>query len=329
MPDALDSLFSYSDPYEYMERVRTGLPPLIITAALNGGVQGREMNEALPETPQEIAAQAQEAYDAGASIVHVHGRDPQNLPMSAEEPDVYREINYLIRERCPDLIINNTTGGGPGMTMEARYRCLEARPELASLNLGPDMSRFRLPERRAPLPNPRAEVVYDDCLPFTYGIIRTLAEVMRANDVKPELETYHNGHFWVSRDLIDAALIDPPYIFQFVMGYQTSAFATAANVVHLMSELPDNALFFICGIGPFQLPMTTLAIITGGHVRVGLEDNVYYSRGRKLSGNGEAVERTVRIARELNREIATPSQTREMLGLGVPRSYEPLAAATA
>lgn len=318
-----DWVFDYGDSQQYMERTRAGMPPLIITCAVNGGVQGRESNEALPETPEQIAESCREAYDAGASIVHIHGRDPGNLPMAAEDPIVYHEINARVRELCPDLIINNTTGGGPGMTMEARYRCLEALPEVASLNMGPDMSRFRLPARSAPLPHPHDELIYDDCLPFTYGIIEKLAQVMRERGVKPEMEMYHSGQFWVSKALLDAGLIEPPFLFQFVMGYQTSAFPTPANLVHLVGELPRNSVFFVCGIGPFQLPMTTMSILMGGHVRVGLEDNLYYRRGEKLQGNGEAVERVVRVASELNREVATPGEARQILGLGAPRSYHP------
>lgn len=317
-----DFTWNYRDSYEYMDRVRGGFAPLIITCAINGGVQGRESNDALPETPEQIAASCKEAYDAGASVVHIHGRDPSNLPMSVEDPDVYRQINALVREQCPDLIINNTTGGGPGMSMDSRYRCLEARPELASLNMGPDMSRFRLPARPDTLPHPHEELVFDDCLPFTYGIIHRLAEVMKEQGVKPEMEMYHSGQYWVSSSLIEAAAIEPPYMFQFVMGYQTSAFPTPSNIVHLVQELPSDSVFFVCGIGPHQLPMTTMSILMGGHVRVGLEDNIYYRRGQKLLGNGEAVERTVRIARELNREIATPSQAREILGLDASRQYQ-------
>jgi 3-keto-5-aminohexanoate cleavage enzyme len=133
----------------------------------------------------------------------------------------------------------------------------------------------------------------------------------------------------VSRDIIDRGLVEKPYLFQFVMGYQTSAFPTPASLVHLVEHLPADSIFFTCGIGPYQLPMTTMSMIMGGHVRVGLEDNVYYSRGRKLRGNGEAVERVIRIARELNREIATPDQARAFLGLGEPRQYAGVGAAAA
>ena len=115
-----DFVFDYASSYDYLERVRGGFAPLMVTCAVNGGVQGREMNDALPETPEEIARSCKEAYDAGASVVHVHGRNPENLPMPAETAEVYAEINARIRELCPDIVINNTTGGGPGMEMESR-----------------------------------------------------------------------------------------------------------------------------------------------------------------------------------------------------------------
>lgn len=308
--------------YRWMEEARGGFGPLIVTCAVNGGVQGREAHEALPETPEQIAAQAGEAYDAGAAIVHIHARGPHDWATSSSDPDMYREVNALVRERCPDVIVNNTTGGGPGMTMEARFACLDVGPEMASLNLGPDMSRFRVPERPEPLPSPHPAVEYDDCIPFTYGIIADLAARMQALGTRPEMELYHSGQFWVVRDLIERGLIEPPYVHQFVMGYQTSAFPTPEHVWRLMSELPEESLFFVCGIGHYQLPLTTFAALAGGHVRVGLEDNLYYARGRRLRGNGEAVERAVRIAGELNRPVATPAQARELLGLPAePRAY--------
>lgn len=310
------------DSYRWMAEARGGFGPLVISCAVNGGVQGKESHEALPETPEEIAAQAGEAYDAGAAIVHIHARGPQDWSQSSSDRETYQLVNALVRERCPDVIVNNTTGGGPSMTMEARFACLDVAPEMASLNLGPDMSRFVIPERPEPLPSAHPSVVYDDCIPFTYGIIGDLAARMRERGTRPEMELYHSGQFWVVRDLIERELIDPPYVHQFVMGYQTSAFPTPGHVWRLMGELPEGSIFFVCGIGHFQLPLTTLATLAGGHVRVGLEDNLYYARGRRLRGNGEAVERAVRIARELNREVATPAQARALLGLAVePRTY--------
>jgi 3-keto-5-aminohexanoate cleavage enzyme len=313
-----------------MDELRGGFAPLMITCAVNGGIQGREANPFLPETPGEIAAQVYEAYNAGACAVHVHARNPNNLAESTSDPEVFAEINALIRERCPEIVINNSTGGGPGLTMEERCAGLEARPELASLNLGPDMSQFRVPARLAPLPHPHEELIYDECIPFTYGVIERLALIMRQFQVKPEMEVYQPGHFWVSRQLIAKDLIEPPYLHQFVMGYQTSSFPTVESLASLVRDLPSGSIYFVCGIGPFQLPMTTAATLMGGHVRVGLEDNSYYSRGRKLRGNGEAVERAVRIARELNRDIAEPGQARALLGIeSEPRMYERSPAAIA
>ena len=317
----LPALWRYADTYEYLERVGK-MPPLIICCACNGGVQGKESNEALPETAEEIAASVGGAYDAGAAMVHVHARDPHHQTRPATSTEVWHEVNRRMRARCADIIINNTTGGGPGMTMDERLRCLPARPEVASLNLTPDMSKFRLKARPDTLPDPHPEIVYDDCLPFTYKLVSQFAAAMKEHGVKPEMETYHSGGSWVMRDLIQQGLIDTPYWIQTVMGYQTSSWPTPENVLNLLREFPEGALWLCSGIGPHQLPMTTLSIILGGHVRVGLEDNVYYQRGQLASSNAQLVQRVVRLAHELGRDVATPSQARAMLGLSpTPTSY--------
>jgi 3-keto-5-aminohexanoate cleavage enzyme len=312
----------YTDTYEHMERVQQGMPPLIIVLASNGGVQGKESSEALPETAEEIADSVYEAYKAGASVVHVHARNPQNLTEAATTTEAWLEVNSTIRERCPDIIINNTTGGGLNSTMKDRLSCLDARPEIASLNLTPEMSRFKLKERKPPLPNPRGPIEFDDCIPFTYRLVEEFARQMKNRGIRPEMETYHTGGAWVIRDLIDKELVEPPYFIQTVMGYQTSSFPTPENVINLVREFPPDTVWLCSGIGPFQLPMTTFAILLGGHARVGLEDNLYYRRGEKLRSNAQVVERTVRIAHELNREIATPAEAREILGLSsIPTRY--------
>jgi 3-keto-5-aminohexanoate cleavage enzyme len=229
-----------------------------------------------------------------------------------------------VRTRCPEIIINATTGAGPGMSMEERASSLAAGPEVASLNLAPDMSQFKLKERATPLPFPRPALEIDECIPFTYGQIRQFATEMRRRGIKPELELYHPGCAWVLRDLIEHDLLEKPYWVQTVMGYQTSSFPTVENVLQILKELPEDSLWLCSAIGPFQLPLTTLATLMGGHVRVGLEDNVYYSRGRKAKSNAELVSRAVRIAKELNREIASAAQARKMLGLQErPSTYHP------
>ena len=307
--------FNYTDSHDFMERIREGMPPLIICVACNGGIQGKEANEFIPETADEIAASVQGAYDAGAAMVHIHARNPQELTQGARETETWREVLHKVRQRCPEIIINATTGAGPGMSMDERAACLAAGPEVASLNLAPDMSKFKLKERRPPLAFPRPALEIDECIPFTYGQIYQFAAEMKRRGIKPELELYHPGCAWVVDYLIENDLIAKPYWMQTVMGYQTGSFPTVENILQLLKEFPDGALWLCSAIGPFQLPLTTLATLMGGHVRVGLEDNVYFSRGRKAKSNAELVQRTVRIAQELNRTIATPSQARAMLGL--------------
>jgi 3-keto-5-aminohexanoate cleavage enzyme len=316
-----DHLWDYDDPYEWMERT-SKFPPLIVTVAVNGGIQGKESHPALPELPGEIAAQAREAYDAGASVIHIHGRDPGDFTNCTDDPEVYREILGLVREKCPEMVLNITTGGGPTTTDEGRVATLDAGPEMATINLGPDMQRFELAARRAPLPHPREALVVDMCVPFTYGFIDRLAGVMAEKGIKPELELYQPGQYWVSRGLAERGLIAAPYLHQFVMGVQTSVYPTPWNLLAMLKELPSDSLFTVSAIGRYQWPLVTMGIILGGNVRVGLEDNLYLARGQKLKGNGEAVEKVVRLGGELGREIATPAQARRMMGLSAtPSSY--------
>ena len=305
----------YADSFAYMEHTRAGFPPAMICVAVNGGIQGKETHPALPETPDEIADSVAAAYEAGASMVHVHARDSRDFTRGARRVDEWLEVNSKIRARCADIVINDTTGGDLTMSMEERLSCLDAGPHVASLNVTPDMSRFTMKARRPPLPHPRPETEVDACIPFTYGIVEQFAAEMKKRGIKPEIETYHTGGAWVIRDLIEKGLVEPPYLVQTVMGAQTASYPTPGNVLKLLEELPDQTVWLCSGIGPFQLPLTTLALMMGGHARVGLEDNLYYSRGRKFADNAESVKRVVRLAGELNRPIATPAQTRQLLGL--------------
>ena len=310
-----DLTWHYADTFQYMDQTRAGFPPAMICVAVNGGIQCKETHDALPETPDEIADSVAGAYEAGASMVHVHARDSRNFTQGARRAEEWHEVNSKIRARCPDIIVNNTTGGDLTMSMEERLSCLDAGPDVASLNLTPDMSRFTMKARRAPMLHPRDEMEVDACIPFTYGIVERFAAQMLKRGIKPEMETYHSGGAWVMRDLIERKLVEPPYLIQTVMGAQTASYPTPEHVIQLLRELPDRSVWLCSGIGPFQLPLTTLALLMGGHARVGLEDNLYYARGRKFVDNAEAVRRVVRIAGELNRKIATPAETRALLGL--------------
>ncbi len=311
-----NAIWDFKNPYEWMERAaRSTFPPLIVCCAISGGIQGKEVNPNLPETAEEQAQSAYEAYNAGASMIHVHVRNTQKLYESSDSAEEYRAVNRMIRARCPDVIINNTTGGSYGMSDEQRLACLDAAPEVASLNLGPEMYKFRAKARNAPLTHPRPELNLDGLHPATYAQINHYAREMQQRGIKPEMEMYHPGMYWVIQDLQRENLIAPPYLIQFVLGTTTGSFANPWTIMSLLQELPPNALFEVIGTGAYQLPLNTLAIILGGHVRVGMEDNVYYKKGQLLASNAQAVERIVRVARELNREIATPAQAREMLGL--------------
>jgi 3-keto-5-aminohexanoate cleavage enzyme len=307
--------FNYTSSAEFMERVRSGMPPVIICVACNGGIQGKEANEFIPETGEEIAESVHAAYEAGAAMVHIHARNPKQLTDGARDTETWREVLRKVRQACPEIILNATTGAGPGMTMAERSSSLAAGPEVASLNLAPDMSRFKLKERPARLPFPRPALEIDECIPFTYGQIHEFAAEMKQRGIKPELELYHPGCGWVVNYLIEHHLIEKPYWMQTVMGYQTGSFPTVENIIQLLKEFPEQSLWLCSAIGPFQLPLTTLATLMGGHVRVGLEDNVYYARGKKAKSNAELVQRAVRIAHELNRPVASPAQARSMLGL--------------
>jgi len=314
-------VFRFADSYDWMSHI-TRQNPLVITCAINGGVQGKEAHEALPETADEIAAAAYEAHSAGATVVHIHGRDPEKLWDCSGSAEVYREINAKVRERCPEMIINNSTGGGFSTTNEDRLRQLEAMPEMASLNIGPEMVRFKMPPRPAPLQHPHDGFEFDDCSGPTYGFIEQLAQEMLNLGIKAEMEIYDPGQYWVAADLIEQQLVKPPYYFQYVMGYQTSIYPTPSNLIDMVRELPDGSMFSTIGIGKYQWALTTMSIILGGNVRVGLEDNLYLKKGRKLTGNGEAVERMVRIADELNRPVASCAEARRMLGIpSTPSSY--------
>lgn len=256
-------------------------------------------------------------------MVHVHARNPDNTTKGATRTEHWWEVNRRIRERCPDIIINNTTGGDYGMTMDERLSCLDARPELASLNLTPDMVKFRLKARPEPLPFPRPPLELDECLPFTYGLVAEFARKMRDRNVRPELEIYHPGGHWVIADLLQQELIEPPFLIQTVMGVQTTSYPTPQYLLNLLADLPAETVWLCSGVGVHQLNIVTMAVLMGGHARVGLEDNVYERRGKLLQSNAAAVESIARIAHDLNREIATPAQARAMLRLpAAPTRYD-------
>jgi len=326
MSSKLPHVWDYRDVREYLKRqAKSEWPPLIITVAPTGGGQGKETNPNLPETPEEQADETYAAYQAGASVVHLHARSKEKgYADGTSRPEDYRYLNGLVRDKCPDIVIANTTGASAGMPMEERIKCLEAFPEMASLNMGPSPVRYTLKKRLPPLAGRPEDIIYDGIDPFIlqpWKETELFAKAMLEKDVKPELEVYNSGQFWLVHNLIDQGLIKPPYIIQFVMGFQGGTYPTPKNMLFLGEHAPQPCVLNIAGVGAAQLTLNTLGIIMGWHVRTGMEDNIYYKRGEKTKSNADLVARIVRIAKELNREIATPQQAREMLSIKSPRSY--------
>lgn len=311
------ALFDPSSQEEWVGHVARGtLPPMMITVAITGGVQGKEINPHHPETAEEQIEQLKECYKLGATMVHLHVRRPDNPTLTASDPKEYRRVNGMIREACPEIIINNTTGGGIGAeSHEARLASTEANPEVCSLDCGPIVSRFTLKARKPPLFGRDKDFELDTCASVTYGETERYAKIMLEKGIKPELEVWTTGHYWLVRNLIQQGLVKPPYLIGLVMGFGGGAYATPKEVIHLIECSPKPSVYSVLGVGLYQTPMVALGITLGINVRTGMEDNVLYKKGELCKNNAQLVERVVRIAREMGREIATPKQARQMLGL--------------
>ncbi|SHI01069.1 3-keto-5-aminohexanoate cleavage protein [Marivita hallyeonensis] len=320
MPDAYD----FNDARDYMKRAGTAkMPPLIICSAMSGGMHGKELNPALPETPEEQAAEAKRCYDAGASMVHIHARDPDTgYARPARRTEDFLEVNRLIRAQCPDLIIDNTSGGGMGLELEERLSSLDANPETSDIDMGPFAIALKLKARKAPLSGRDADEVLNDVLPVTVHETEERARRMKEKGIKAIPALFHPGHWSMVHNLIDKGLIEPPYTFAMMLGMISSSLPTPDAFLSMLRDAPKPYQMFVMSVGRHDLPMSTMAILTGQHVMIGLETNLSHAPGQMADSNARFVERTVRIAKELGREIATPAQAREMLGLSAtPTSY--------
>jgi 3-keto-5-aminohexanoate cleavage enzyme len=269
--------------------------PLIVTVALTGGVHGKEANPNLPETPAEVAAAAADAEAAGASIAHLHARKPSGE--RAFSTDRFQELTEAVRE-ATDLVVQHSTGGTGAPLAERRKPLLtDPAPEMASLDMGP-LNRYR----HLTSENTRATVdaLYDE---------------MADRGIKPELEAFNDGHRNEVHGLLERRDLAEPYHTTLIFGGGTLTPPRPRNLLHAVDNLPDGATFNTLGFGQHQLPFATLGTILGGHVRVGLEDNVYYERGELAESNAQLVERVADVARTLGREPATPDEAREILNL--------------
>ena len=300
---------------------------LIITAALTGNITLPVQTPYLPLSPQQIIDDAVRAANAGAASVHIHGRDPKTARPTTE-PAVYREIAAGIKARS-NVIVCVTTGGTADMTPAQRAQVVPAlKPELATFNMGsinfsihPIAERYKDEDYKYPWEKEFAIGTKDFIFRNTFGDIEKLCQMMKENDTQSEYEVYDVGHLYNLNFLIRKNIIKLPVWLQFVTGVLGGIGATLEEVMHLKQTGDrlfgaDNYKWSVIGAGyPAEFNLATLAIMMGGHARVGMEDNIFVEKGVLAKSNAELVEKVVRIARELGREIATPDEARRILGL--------------
>lgn len=269
---------------------------LIITAAIVGSLPTKEKTPYVPITADEMAADAKACYEAGASVIHVHGRDENQK--STHEYEVFKEIHDKIKAICPELIVQISTGGRAGLGYESRAQGLQIEPEMASLTTGsinfPGMDNS----------------VYEN----SPALIDKLATDMRDKEICPELEIFDASMIAPAVGLKTRGLLNFPMYFNFVMGLEQIQPASFNQLGLLLNTIPRDCHWNISGVGRTQIWTTYMGIALGGHVRVGLEDNIYYQKGQ-LATNAQLVERAAKLARDFGRAVATPEEAREILGI--------------
>jgi 3-keto-5-aminohexanoate cleavage enzyme len=266
---------------------------LIITVALTGAEVTKKQQPNLPITPDEIAEEAYRCWQVGASIVHIHARMPDGTPTQSKE--VYAEIKDKIRQKC-DIIIQFSTGGAVWHKPEERIQCLDAMPEMATLSAG--SCNFG-----------------DDVFMNSPSFMELLAKTMKEKGIKPEIEVFEPGMIENALRLVKKGLLELPLHFDFVLGVPGAMPGNIEDLLFLVKKIPNGCTWSVAGIGRYELHLAVHAILMGGHVRVGFEDNIYYRKGELATSNAQLVERIVRIAREVGRDIATPNEARAILGI--------------
>jgi 3-keto-5-aminohexanoate cleavage enzyme len=269
--------------------------PVIISAALTGSWPTKQDNPAVPISVEEIAEAALAAHKSGAAIVHLHVRNDQGKVTC--DPARYARARDLIRAAGSDVIINMSTGGGAGQTTdEERIQPVSLKPEIASFDCG--SSNF-------------GKTVFINSPSF----LDELAQRMTENGVLPEIECFEPGHIANAIRLIEEGKLTPPFWFQVVLNVRGANPGTVKQLLHMVEMLPEGAMWSVCAIGRAQLPLNLAALAMGGHVRTGLEDNIYYHKGQLAESNAQLVGRLNRIAQEIGRPVASAHQARTMLGL--------------
>ena len=268
---------------------------LIISACICGAEVTKENNPAVPYTVEEVVREAKSAYDAGAALIHLHVRWDDGTP--TQDKGRFQEMVDAIRKECPDVIIQPSTGGAVGMTDLERLQSTEITPtpEMATLDCG------------------TCNFGGDEIFINTDNTIANFGDIMQERGIKPECEVFDKGMIDLALKAAKKGHIKYPIHFDFVLGVQMTA--TVRDLVIMATSIPADSTWTATGIGKNAWGIAAATIAMGGHVRVGFEDNVYMSRGVLAKSNGEMVERVVQMAKLLNREVATPAEAREILGL--------------
>jgi len=289
---------------------------VIITCAVTGSGDTVGKHPAIPVTPQEIATSALEAADAGAAVVHCHVRDLET-GRGTRDVDLYRQVMENIRAKNTDVIINFTAGMGGDVSIGQGESPRDFDEEFTDL-VGPV-------ERLLHVDELRPEICTLDCGSLNFGDgntivvqtpeqLRKQADLIRSYGVKPEMEIFDSGNLWFAKQMCSEGLITDPPMFQLCLGIPWGAPVNTQTMAYMVGEMPDNAVWAGFGIGRMQMPMVAQATLLGGHVRIGLEDNLYLDKGVYAS-NASLTERAVQIIRLLGTDIATPDEARTILGL--------------
>ncbi len=268
---------------------------LIITAAISGAEVTKEHNPAVPYTIEECVREAGLAYKAGASIIHLHVRNDDGTP--TQDKNRFKAVMDAIKAKYPEVIIQPSTGGAVGMTDDERLQPTELKPEMATLDCG------------------TCNFGGDDVFTNTENTIKYFGKRMIELGIKPECEVFDKSMIDMALRLAKKGFIKSPMHFDFVMGVNGGISGDLRDFVFMRGSIPADATYTVAGVGRYEFTLAAAAIIDGGHVRVGLEDNVNISKGVLAKSNGELVEKVVRLAKEFGREIATPAEARVILGL--------------
>jgi uncharacterized protein (DUF849 family) len=296
---------------------------VIVTCAVTGSIHTPSMSPYLPVTPQQIADEAVAAAEAGAAIVHLHARDPET-GRPDQSPEAFARFLPLIRQRS-DVVINITTGGAPGMTVEERLRpAATFAPEVASLNMGsmnfglyPMLARYR--EFRYDWERRHLEATRDMVFKNTFADIEKILETCRGNGTRFEFECYDIGHLYNLAHMLDRKLVEPPLFVQSVFGILGGIGTHPEDVLHMKRTADrlfgDDYRWSVLGAGRNQMPIAAMAAAMGGNVRVGLEDSLWIGPGELAKSNADQVRKVRQIIEGLGLEVATPAEAREILRL--------------